>query len=159
MMKKTVLAGLAAIAALGFTACNSGVTGGDKAELYSGILPAADAQGNVYTLKLDFDDDNNYTDGDYTLVESSLVSDTTTVVGIKPVAVSYTEGDFKKQSKRTGDATVDYIVLTPDAKDAMGAPSASSMYFVVNSDGTLTMVAEDLQVPANAELYTLSVVK
>lgn len=164
-MKKTFLLGLAVAGALGFTACNnSNATstvaqskGGDKEVLYSGILPAADAQGTVYTLKLEFDDDHNYTDGDYTMVENSLASDTVAISGLKEVATSYTKGDFRKESKTVDGATVEYIRLIPDAKDALGTPSASSLYFVINADESLTMVGEDLQMPAIAEMYTLTV--
>lgn len=165
-MKKTALLGIAAIGALGFTACNSGdcqngacKSDGDKVELYTGVVPAADVDGTVYTLKLEFDDDNNYTDGDYTLVENSIAIDTTAVQGFREVATSFSKGDFKKDTKQVGGANVDYIVLTPDANDALGTPSGSSAYFVINADGTLTMVGADLQLPANAELYTLSAQK
>ncbi len=163
-MKKTVLLGLAAVAALGFTACDNSQkdgqvnTGNDKVVLYSGILPTADAQGTVYTLKLEFDDDNNYTDGDYTMVENTLVADTLSASGVKEAATSYTEGDFKKLSKQVDGATVEYVQLTPDAKDALGTPSASSLYFIINPDQSLTMVGADLQRSVNPELnYTLTV--
>lgn len=164
-MKKTAILMLAA-ASLGFVACNSKTaatdqakSGDDKEVLYSGILPAADAEGTVYTLKLDFDDDNNYTDGDYTLIENSLAADSVAPSGMKAVATSYSKGDFTKQSKEVDGQTVEYITLTPDAKDALGAPSASSAYFVVNADGSLTMVSQSLEMPVMADLYTLSVVK
>ncbi len=165
-MKKTFLLGLAVVGALGFTACNNSNTtanaaqpkgGSDKEVLYSGILPAADAQGTVYTLKLDFDDDNNYTDGDFLMIENSLASDTVSVSGLKEVATSYTEGDFRKESKTVNGETVEYIRLIPEAKDALGTPSASSLYFIVNADGSLTMVGESLEAPVMAEMYTLSV--
>lgn len=165
-MKKTFLLGLAVAGALGFTACNnSNATsnaaqskgGSDKEVLYSGILPAADAQGTIYTLKLEFDDDHNYTDGDFVMIENSLVSDTVAMSGLKEVATSYTEGDFRKESKTVEGETVEYIRLIPDAKDALGTASASSLYFVMNSDGSLTMVGEDLQKPVIAEMYTLTV--
>ena len=163
-MKKTVLFGLAAVAALGFTACDNAQkdaqvnTGDDKVVLYSGVLPAADAQGTIYTLKLEFDDDNNYTDGDYTMVENTLVADTLSATGVKEAATSYTKGDFKKLSKQVDGATVEYIQLTPDAKDALGTPSASSLYFIVNPDQSLTMVQADLQKSETPGLnYTLTV--
>lgn len=167
-MKKQTIMGLAVIAALGLGACNESKTSSaascgqpkcdnDKEVLYSGILPAADAQGTVYTLKLEFDDDNNYTDGDYMLVENSLAADEEAASGLKEAATSYTKGDFVKESKDVDGAKVEYIRLTPDAKDSLGAPSASSLYFVINADESLTMVGADLQMPANAELYTLTV--
>ncbi|MDE6498581.1 MAG: hypothetical protein K2L21_07975 [Muribaculaceae bacterium] len=163
---KKVLFMMLAVASLGFVSCNKCDTkaapaadkGGDKEVLYSGILPAADAQGTVYTLKLDFDDDHNYTDGDFTMVENTLAADTVAASGLKEVATSYTKGDFRKESKQVDGATVEYIRLIPDAKDALGAPSAASGYFVVNEDGSLTMVGADLTKSVNPELnYTLTV--
>lgn len=155
-----------AAASFGFVACNSKSdataqpkSGDDKEVLYTGILPAADAEGTIYTLKLEFDDDNNYTDGDYMLVENSLAADSVAPSGLKAVTTSYTKGDFTKQTRQVDGTTVEYITLVPDAKDALGAPSASSSYFVINADGSLTMVGQDLQMPVIADLYTLTVVK
>ncbi len=171
-MKKTLIIGLAALAALGFTACNCNgkadstcdktakCSKADKEVLYSGILPAADAQGTVYTLKLEFDSEHNGTEGDYALVETTLASDTTVVSGLKEVATSYTKGDFRKESKQVEGATVDYIRLIPDAEDALGDASASSLYFLVNEDESLTMVNASLEKSVSPELnYTLTVVK
>ncbi len=166
-MKKTVLFGLALVAALGFTACDKAATttatdtttvkGDDKEVLYSGILPSADALANVYTLKLDYDDDHNYTDGDFVMIENSLL-DTVASSPLKEVATSYTEGDFRKESKVVDGVNVEYIRLIPDAKDALGTPSACSMYFIVNEDGSLTMVSPSLQKAVDPEMnYTLTV--
>lgn len=164
-MKKTVLLGLALVAALGFTACDkptatgdsAKVKGGDKEVLYSGILPSADALANVYTLKLDYDDDHNYTDGDFTMVENTLL-DTVGANPLTQVATSYTEGDFRKESKVVDGVNIEYIRLIPDAKDSLGTPSACSMYFIVNEDGSLTMVSPDLQKAVDPEMnYTLTV--
>ncbi len=158
---------LTVMASLGFTACNNTCDssktcskGNDKEVLYSGVLPAADADGTVYTLKLEFDEEHNYTDGDFTMVETSMVTDTVSVQGMKVVATSYSKGDFRKESKVVDGATVDYIRLVPDAKDALGTPSASSDYFIINADESLTMVGADLQKAVNPEMnYTLTVVK
>lgn len=169
-MKKTLIIGLAALAAIGFTACCDKTDSCDKAAgkcctadqevLYTGILPAADAQGTVYTLKLEFEKEHGCTDGDYTMVETTLAADTVAASGLKEVATSYTKGDFRKESKQVDGATVEYIRLLPDAKDALGTPSASSMYFLVEEDGSLTMVGADLQKSVVSELnYTLTVVK
>lgn len=164
-MKKQFLIGLAALAAVGFVACDrpndkSACSGdGDKEVLYSGILPAADAQGVIYTLKLDFDDDHNYTDGDYRMVENCVASDSIATSGLKVTSVSYTSGDFRKESEVLDGKTVEYIKLLPDAKDGLGAASTSPVYLLINADQSLTMVSQDLVVPENAELYTLSVVK
>lgn len=163
-MKKTIFMGLAALAALGFTSCNDSNCSSkgakddnDKVVLYSGIMPAADAQGTVYTLKLDYDDDNNFTDGDFTMTENTMVTDTVAPTGFKQVATSFSEGDFKKESKQVDGATVEYIRLVPDAKDALGTPSSNSSYFLINSDGSLTMVDANLQKPEMPENYTLAV--
>lgn len=163
-MKKAIFM-MMAVAALGMTACDSSnaaskpaKSSGDKEVLYSGILPAADAQGTVYTLKLEFDDDNNYTDGDFTMVENTLAADSVDASGLKDVATAYTKGDFRKESKQVNGSTVEYVRLVPDAKDALGAPSASSMYFIVNADGSLTMVGSNLQKSETSGMnYTLSV--
>ncbi len=160
---------MALFAALGFSSCcnkscdnsdkaASADKSGDKEVLYSGILPAADAQGTVYTLKLEFDADNNFTDGDYTLVETTLASDSVAASGLKDLTASYTKGDFTKASKEVDGATVEYIQLKPDAKDALGTPSAASLYFIVNPDESLTMVSADLQKAVDPALnYTLTV--
>lgn len=155
-----MLFALAAVAALGFTSCgNSGNKGNDKEVLYSGILPSADADGSVYTLKLEFDADDNFNEGDFTLVENTLQTDTVAASGLKTVATSYTKGDFRKQSKTVDGATVEYIQLLPDAKDALGTPSAASQYFVINPDESLTMTGADLVKSETGLNYTLSVVK
>lgn len=164
-MKKTLL-GLAALAALGLTACNNAAStnnsnsngGKDKEVLYSGILPAADAQGTVYTLKLEFDADDNYMEGDFTMIENTLVADSVASSGLKEAATSYSKGDFRKLSKQVEGTAVDYIQLIPDAQDALGAASSSTLYFIVNPDESLTMVGADLQKAANPEInYTLTV--
>ncbi len=168
-MKKQIFMGLALAATLGLAACSDAKTStaaapstqstgdSDKAVLYSGILPSADALGTVYTLKLDFDDDNNYTDGDYVLIENSLAADENEMSGLKEVATSYSEGDFRKETKEVNGEKVEYIVLAPDAKDALGVESAGSLYFLVNADGSLTMTGADLTKPEGAEYYTLAV--
>ena len=77
---------------------------------------------------------------------------------MKEVATSYTKGDFRKESKQVDGATVEYIRLMPDAKDALGTASAASGYFLMNEDGSLTMVGADLQKAVNPEMnYTLTV--
>lgn len=168
MNKKTIL-GVAAVALLGLSACNNSCDkscdnscgntakdGKDKEMLYSGILPAADAQGSAYTLKLEYDAEDNYNEGDYTLVENTLVADSIAASGLKVMTSSYSKGDFKKEVKQVNGNNVTYLQLIPDAKDALGTPSAASLYFIVNPDESLTMVSADLQTPENAELYTLT---
>lgn len=164
-MNKFVLLGAAAVAAMGLGACTNNAQSdkvaaqkgnGDKEVLYSGVLPAADAFGTVYTLKLDFDDDNNYTDGDFDLVENTLSIDS--LGNVTGETASYNSGDFRKLTKTVNGAEVEYIQLTPDAKDALGAASSSSMYFIVNADQSLTMVGADLVKTETEGLnYTLTV--
>lgn len=167
-MKKTVLMGLALLGTLGFVACgNSSKTAqtvaptknsADKEVLYAGILPAADAMGTVYTLKLDYDADHGFAEGDFIMIENSIVSDTTAVSGIQEVATAYTEGDFRKESKEVNGANVEYILLIPEAKEGLGASSSASTYFLINADGSLTMVGESLEASDIPGLnYTLTV--
>lgn len=174
-MKKTVLMAAAAMAALTFGACSQGASstqecgsakacdnkcdGNDREELYTGILPAADAQGTLYTLRLELDDDNNYTDGDYMMVETSLAADEADASSLKVAATAYTEGDVVRQNKTVDGAEVEYICLTPDTKDSMGAASADPVYFIVNADGSLTMTGADLKVSETGLNYTLTPVK
>ncbi len=166
-MKKVALIGIA-ICALGITACNNSksekgistlpaVGNGDKEVLYSGILPAADAQGTLCTIKLEYDDDNNYTDGDFTMIENSIVADSVATAGIKEAATSYSSGDFRKATKQVNGETVEYIILTPDAKDILGSASVSPTYLLVNADQSLTLVNSNIEKPENPELYTLTV--
>ncbi|MDE7159296.1 MAG: hypothetical protein K2O24_00415 [Muribaculaceae bacterium] len=164
-MKTKALFGIAALAAFGLTACSnaSGTpsaagasANGDKEMLYSGILPAADAQGNVVTLKLDFDDDHNYTDGDFIMVENTVAADSISAAGITAASTSYSEGDFRKATKQVDGKTLEYLVLTPDAKDLLGAATATPSYFLINENQTLTLVNADIELPANPELYTLT---
>ncbi|MDE5773507.1 MAG: hypothetical protein K2H86_03505 [Muribaculaceae bacterium] len=172
-MKKTLILGAAAVALLGLASCgncnnsdkscsaNGCKNDKDKEVLYSGILPAADAQGSLYTLKLEYDADDNYNEGDFTLVENTLASDTVAPAGLKVLATSYSKGDFRKESKQVDGAVVEYIKLLPDAKDALGTPSAASQYYLINADESLTMVNADLQRPdsTTVALYTLTPLK
>jgi len=160
-MKKTIL-GIALIP-LALTACGkpAGTTsagiGGEKDELYAGILPAADAAGILYTLRLDYDDDHNYTDGDYLLTETALVKDSVNPLGLKDGVTSLTEGDFRIESRTVNGTTSHYLRLMPDMKESLGAASASTLCFLINPDRTLTMVNADLTKAANGTLnYTLT---
>lgn len=163
-MKKSILAMGAVVLALSIASCTDSATTtqnvgdtkkGDKEVLYSGLLPAADADGIVYALKMEYDDDNNFMDGDYRLMETTLVTDS---LGMQAGATSYTSGDFKVETKTVDGKEIKYIKLLPDAKDALGAPSACSNYFIVEEDNSLTMVSADLTRVANDSLnYTLSV--
>lgn len=160
-MKKFLILGLGVIGALSIVSCDnkaaSKCQGGDEEILYTAIVPGADNMGTVYSLAMDYDHDDN--DGDYLLVENTLVSDSLAATGFTSSTTSLTKGDFKKLSKTVDGAVVEYIQLVPDAKDALGAPSAGSGFFVINQDGSLTMVAEDLVIPADTAAYTFKPVK
>lgn len=149
-MKKTLLMALGAAAVISLASCSNdckekcNATDGKTTDevLYSGILPSADAQASVYTLRLDYSKCG--TKGDYQLVENTLAADTTAASSLKEVVTSYTEGDFTCETKVVNGDSVKYIKLVPDAKDALGGASSASNYFVVNADNSLTMTGEDL---------------
>lgn len=125
---------------------------GDRDEVYTGVVPAADCAGVRYTLALDFDDDNNYTDGDYKLVQTYLVADSTASLNYKD-ADSYKEkGDFTVAEK--GGKKL--IKLIPDPRHGGGQP----LYFLIDNDSTLTMTNAEMDAPVDASLnYTLRKVK
>lgn len=156
-MKKIVFA--AAVAALAFTACNSGNScksgnDGDKNELYTGVLPAADADGILYNLSLDFDDDHNFTDGDYHLTETYLMTDT--VRGKSFDGRSFkTEGDFKVETRTVDGKEVKYLKLTPEAKESVGNASSDVLYFIIDSDNSITLTDAELSMPGDSLNYTL----
>ena len=163
-MKKAILFCLA-LAPLALASCSnckdgscaSSGNGGDKEELYAGVLPAADAEGVIYTLRLDYDDDNNFTDGDFALTQTALESDTVSAPAIKAGVTSYTEGDFKIEDKTVDGAAAKVLRLIPDAKESLGTADNSTLYFLVNGDNTLTMVSADLTKAANDSInYTLT---
>lgn len=166
-MKKTTTAIMLAFATavIALTGCNntgtdnSVMTGGksfDKETLYGGIMPAADAEGFLYTLRLSYDEENP-AEGDYLLVETALEADSVSPLHLKDGIVSLTEGDFRIETKSTDAATsVKYLRLIPDASESLGAASSATLYFLVNENNTLTMVNPDLTPAANDSLnYTL----
>ena len=119
--------------------------------------PAADAEGILYTLKLDYDDDHNYTDGDFQLVETALLSDTVSAMNLRTGVTSLTEGDFRIETSTAEGETTSYMRLVPDAKESLGAASTATLYFIINPDKSLTMVNSDLTKAANDSLnYTLT---
>lgn len=161
-MNKLILLAAATAAAAGLAACSNTSSNaaapqagsGDKAVLYSGILPAADADGTAYALRLDYDDDRGYADGDFSLTETTFAIDSAGAAA--EVAASYTEGDFAKKTKTVNGQAVEYIQLAPDAKDALGDASSCSLYFIVNPDGSLTMANADLTPASSGLNYTLT---
>ncbi|MBD5185803.1 MAG: copper resistance protein NlpE [Bacteroidales bacterium] len=144
-MKKTyylaaAVLGLATMASCsGNSSCNGTCNSREKAdEVYTGVLPAADADGVTYTLKLDYDDNN--TKGDYDLTEQFMASDTT-AAGYKIQNTFQSEGDFTVNTKDGKK----YIQLTPDVKDSDRGASTDVMYFLVENDSTITLVSSDLE--------------
>lgn len=164
-MKKTTLIMAAALSMMTMGACTGNKAGscdkakcgdGDKKELYTGVLPAADADGVRYSLKLEYDDDHNYTDGDYDLLETYLEQDSTSAVGFKDGKSFKSEGDFTVMDKDGKK----YLKLVQDAKDSAQGSNAGPMYFLVESDSTIVMVNSDLQVSETPGLnYTLNLAK
>lgn len=162
-MKKTILAA-AVLATLTFGACsnsnNSCASAGSchnvDDQVYTGVLPAADAAGVRYTLALDYDKDDNCKEGDYKLTETYLEADSTSVAGHKDRNSFTSEGDF---TVRTQDGKK-YLKLVRDADDSAKGSAEGPLYFLVDSDSTLTLVNADLQPSENSALnYTLRLAK
>ncbi|MDE6443094.1 MAG: copper resistance protein NlpE [Muribaculaceae bacterium] len=164
-MKKTIIFMAAGLSMLGMAACagngkscNGDSCGncnkGDKVEVFTGVMPAADADGIRYTLHLEFDDDDK--DGDYKLVESVIQADSTAVGGFKDVKTFASEGDFyiKQKDGKT------YYELKKDQKDSQAGSLETPAYFVVDSDSTITMVNAQLEAAADSTMnYTLKLAK
>lgn len=154
-MKKFIYLSMALLSLTGLTSCNGNGSCGnggcvrDKAdEVYSGVLPAADAAGIKYTLKLDYDDDKGNNAGDYDLIEAYLVGDSTATLNYTEKNVYKSEGDFTITEKNGNK----YIDLTPERKYS----SATPMTFMITSDSTLVMTGPDKQLPDSTGLnYTL----
>ena len=129
-------------------------------QVFTGVLPAADADGVRYTLKLDYDDDKNNTEGDYDLLEVYLVGDSTNATGYKDGARFKSEGDFTVMNGTGANAAKKYIKLTQDAKDSSKGSNAGPMYFLVESDSTLVMVNAELEQSVMPGMnYTLKLVR
>lgn len=161
VMKKTIYFAAAALSLMSLAACSGNNKCGDANvadkpdETFTGLVPAADGPGIRYTLKLDYDDDKANKAGDYDLVETYVEADSVMKNGYRDDVSYKSEGDFTviEQNGRN------YLKLVKDAKDSN--PQASSdLYFLVDSDSTLTMVNSRLE-PAVADSlnYTLRLVK
>lgn len=114
---------------------------------YTGVLPAADADGIEYVLVLDYDDANS---GDYVLTEKSMSQDE---------SVFTSKGDFTLHTGTPASASQSYIKLTPDNPDRasdLNTASDEVRYFLVDSDSTLTLTGADLQPAASGLNYTIT---
>lgn len=114
---------------------------------YTGVLPAADADGIEYILVLDYDDAKS---GDYVLTEKSMSQDE---------SVFTSKGDFTLHTGTPASASQSYIKLTPDHSDRasdLNSASAEVRYFLIDSDSTLTLTGADLQPAASGLNYTLT---
>ncbi|MDE6578017.1 MAG: copper resistance protein NlpE, partial [Muribaculaceae bacterium] len=127
---------------------------GDKVDVFRGVLTAGDAAGIRYTLHLEFDEDDK--DGDYKLVETYIQSDSTAVGGYKDIKSFASEGDFYIKSK---DGKT-YYEFKKDQKDSQAGSAETPMYFVVDSDSTITMTNANLELAADSAMnYTLKLTK
>ncbi len=173
-MKKSVFFAATAIAMMSMVACsgNNGKNSCDgngscgtcnnpcKDQVYTGVLPAADAAGVRYTLTLDYDDDHNYTDGDYDLIETYLVTDSVSATGYKDGQSFKSEGDFTVIKGSGENQGKTYLKLVQDVKDSAKGSNSGPMYFLVESDSTVVMVNSQLEQSVNPDLnYTLKLVK
>ena len=160
-MKKTFYIASAAVAVLAMASCSSDKKTNNQVEaqpvvenvteVYSGILPAADADGFQYTLVLDYDADDNFAEGDFDLTQTVVAVDSTSTTGFAATDQKFvTKGDFDvftKDGKK-------YLKLTSDANEN------DITYFQVTSDSTVILVNIDLEQPAVPGLnYTLTKVK
>lgn len=91
-------------------------------------MPGADVEGIRYTVLLALDDDG--TEGDYDMIQTYFVIDST---GVQDIASFASEGDF---TVATNDRGRKYLKF-----DGNGA---GDMYFLVDTDSTITMVDASL---------------
>lgn len=129
---------------------------GDKEVVYTGTLPGADVTGIRYLLHMNYDDDHNYTDGDYRMYETYVTGDTAAIAGTRDLRTFRSEGDFTMQTGIPSDANMKYVKLVPDVSDSGPGVSADPVYFAVTSDSTLVMLGSGLEMPANPADYTLT---
>ncbi len=159
-MKKSILLATAAFAVLAMSACSGEKSckgeacakDGGKDVVYTGVMPAADCDGVRYTLHLDYDDE--MTDGDYKLVETYIQADTLSATGYKDLKTFASEGDFtvNKQDGKT------YLKLEKDAKDSSALSIDTPLYFVIDSDSTITMTNSSLETSSLPGMnYTLKI--
>lgn len=125
-----------------------------KEELYTGLLPAADTDGIRYTLHLEYDEDHNFKGGDYHLIQTYVVEDTTQHMHTRDIHSSNSEGLFEVRDGSGDDFNKHYIVLTPDRNS-----NGDVLYLLIDNDSTLVLVDKNLQPSENVDLnYKLKLV-
>lgn len=135
------------------TSCDSKGCKADDDKLYTGVMPAADCDGIRYTLKLDYDDDHNYTDGDYDLVQTYIAADSTSALGYKDIRTVKSEGDFTVVKTKDGKTGLKLV------EEVRKGQQGETMYFVVDSDSTITMTNSDFETAASGLNYTLKLAR
>lgn len=158
-MKKLMYFAAAALAVVSMASCdgNGKSYKGPKIpdQVYTGVIPAADAAGFRYTVKLDYDDDDNNMRGDYDLTEIVIVGDSTSPLGYKDAGTYLSEGDFtvvEQNGKK-------YLKLVKDPRKS-NAIAVDKLNFLVSSDSTITLVNDDLEESIVPGLnYTLKLAK
>lgn len=150
-MKKGILGVLACAGLLLLGACTNGkcgkdgsCKGGDEDQVYTGMLPAADADGIRCTLVLDYDDDMK--DGDFDMLQTYVKIDS---MGVTDINSFKSKGDFIVETRGADK----YLKLVE--KGAASSP----IYFQQTDDTTLTMVNDSLQPSASGLNYSLKLVK
>lgn len=162
-MKKTFVMLSATLMLLGAASCdNKNCSAGkgadsDKEEVYTGVMPAADVAGIRYTLRLDYDDDHGYTDGDYDLYETYLQADSTSMTGYRDLKTYTTEGDFRVETGIPSNPNAKYLKLVPKPHESSPGASNETLYFLINpNDSSITMLNSQRELPDSTGLnYTL----
>jgi hypothetical protein len=159
-----VALGVTSIAACSGNSKTADNTGDDlkelKDEVYTGVIPAADCDGIRYSLTLAYDTAANDKEGDYSLLETYLQSDTTSTTGYKDLKSFKSKGDFAVIKGEGVNLGKTYLKLTQDSKDSEAGSAAGPIYFVVDSDSTITMVNSDFEVSQTPGMnYTLTQAK
>lgn len=160
-MKKNTIAALGAALLMGSLIACSGkdcrngaecTVNADDDVTYTGVLPGADCLGIRYTLSLDYDKDDNCLKGDYKLIQTYIVADSTATANQADAYSSKEKGDFKVTDKDGKK----YLTLVPKHPGA----AADTLYFTQSSDTTLTMTNKSFEESATPGLnYTLRLVK
>lgn len=151
------------VAAVGLSACSSTTDknstesstpitkseNSDKTEVFSGVMPAADASGISYTIEFNYNGDSNHTNGDFEMTQTYLVGDAGTSKSPRDTETFHSDGNFTVETPSSG---AKYLKLVPGNSKS----DADNYYFVITSDSTITMVDSSLKPSENSQLnYTL----